>query len=302
MPQPPAETEKPPVTTGQEAFAPPLENSGVGAVQPTSSSALAVEAIEEAPQPVDAAPTSAANGGRWAGKVDKFGNAFDASLHLTDDKGVPAMSRGGRLMLKPGMKVAGRAKAQAEGRTGRTAYSRQPKHVRSVDVSRLSQQGSGAPGFDSSPDAPGATGEGIEAHRVTPEQQAAGAQPPVTPPAGGDAAKAALARTRAKVTIQMLQAGGRFIAGKEGTFQRGPEGDEHEELLDAWTALYEAEENLSPANPRLLAAVMSLKYFGRCATTDVGRARIEKGTTWLGSFTSKVRAWFHFARAAKAAN
>jgi hypothetical protein len=102
--------------------------------------------------------------------------------------------------------------------------------------------------------------------------------------------------------VQLLQALGKFVAGKEGAFKRDEDnGDEYRDLKRSYLAWYVTMENLVHISPGWIVAVNTGRYLSRCASTEVGERRIQKGTSWAGSAWSKVRLMYHTWRATSAA-
>lgn len=199
---------------------------------------------------------------------DRHGNAFDPEIHVTEN-GQPKLSAAGRLIGKPGVRVP------------RPGAGPAPRQARAMDLSGLAGGAGALPG----------TGDA-----------ALGGDPisrdPAPAPVMTVEQRTKLAKETAVMTVQLLQAVGRFFGGKEGTFKSDDEnGDEKRELTESYESWLSTMENLVHVSPGWLVALNTGKYLGRVAQTETAQRRIEKGTSWITSLGSKVRLAWHTWRA-----
>lgn len=278
-------TEKtaPPAAEAPAAPPPPAEPPSQFVAVAVDLAQVAGEVAEAAPTPERQADAPAASDGgpavepRYASLRDRNGNAFDPKLHRTDAEGRPILTPRGMLWGRPGvvLPAQGGPKPEAAG------------PARSLDLA--------AAGLDPDDD---------EDEDDDDEPAAApAAAAPVSPPAElTQEERDRLARETAEVTVQILQALGKFIAGKDGAFKRDEEnGDEYRDLKASFVSWYATMENLVHVSPGWIVAVNTGRYLSRCASTETGERRIRKGTAWLGSTWSKVRLMWHTWRATKSA-
>lgn len=272
-PAPPAEAAPPP--------APPVELPGV------DESAIIKAVVADAPRPEDAAPVVSSDvDPRFGALRDRNGNAFDPKYHLANADGTPKLSPKGRLWGKPGVVLPGQAE---EGAADAKAPA---KAVRALDIS--------AAGGDAPPAEQGSQTQEQQQGAPAPAPAAA----PVAPPSAlTEEERRKLALQTAEVTVQILQALGKFVAGRDGAFRKDDEnGDEYRELKASYVEWYATMENLVHVSPGWVVAVNTGRYMSRCASTETGQRRIEKGSRWATSAWSKVRLMWHTWRATSAAN
>ncbi len=251
------------------AAAAPTPPPAPAAVLPAAETGGIIEELfNEAPRQQDAAPEVKADATPHL--KDRHDNPFDKNIHVTNEDGTPKLSPTGRLVTKPGFRTP---RAVDKGRVD-------PPRTPTLDLAAAAKPGvaDALPvGGDADPSA---------AVHASP-------QPVLT-----EEQQKKLAKDTAEMTVQLVQAVGRFFGGKEGTFKNDEEhGDEKKELKDSLVAWYETMENLVHVSPGWLAAVNMGKYMGRVAETETAQRRIEKGTSWITSFGSKVRLAWHTWRA-----
>lgn len=276
-------TEKDPAPPAGPKVEPPVPPAPLAALPGANEEDILSAVVADAPKPEAAAPapTGPEVEPRFAGLRDRQGNSFDPRLHLANEDGTPKLSPTGKLWGKPGVKLPNQ---------GQSSNTPTAKLLRSLDLAAAGR----APGEELPTDpakVTEGTGETKPVDQVQPLQTA-------PPPALTEAERRRLADKTAEMTVQLIQALGKFVAGKEGRFKRDDEaGDEHGDLKDAYAAWYVEMDNLVHISPGWVVAVHTGKYFARCAETETGTKRIEKGTRWIGSLTSKVRLAWHTWRA-----
>ncbi len=102
----------PPPPTPPEPPAP--SGDPLAGLQTATQEGMARDLADAAPKATAAAaaPAPAPVDDRWAALRDVHGNPFSPELHLTNQEGIPALSRAGRLMARPGMGPTCKARAK----------------------------------------------------------------------------------------------------------------------------------------------------------------------------------------------
>jgi len=214
---------------------------------------------------------------------DRHGNAFDPDLHQVDADGQPKLSAAGRCMGKAGVVLP-----RKQRRDDAKPLDHLDQVTRSLDRAAITGEEAEEDDDDTDDDDDAAD----QAHQVDQVEAA---------PAITLEQRKKLAKDTAEVAVQLLQAVGKFVAGREGKFQNNNDGDEYGELKESYISWFETMENLVHVSPGWIVAVHTGKYLSRCASTEVGQKRIEKGTSWASSTWSKIRLGFHAWRASATA-